>query len=429
MGDRTRLSPNWAAGSYVDLMISSGAAVILLVITIFAMFGQSSILLLPENLEVTKFALCILICMGLLTGIYAGIGFDILPLVHGFTPFEKTFLRHFLFANFTGQIFMMIGLMTNNVQHFIGFSTAGIAFLAFACFILITPARQILSKSKRKNGDELGLMSLTPGLIMPAVGLFVLVMWILRDWTGVIEFVNSFLVIFYLGVLNLTGIIGHFNRRLNWGIVTPDFTKVVFLGHIALSLIHSIVVLLDTKGIYENQTIFQASLAACFFWLFLTTKPHKLILNIFGENAAPHSRMLGTAQMLYLPLGIVALLPLTMELDPLAAYPLYITTVGFLSALGFAHYLHQDHMHISIYKRKTMWPTLILFDIAGILMLYIFVQGTQWTVGEELVGVWWGIAMLGAFSWYILVMGKELLLSLQPWHKMPMFYDRYSKSD
>ena len=139
--------------------------------------------------------------------------------------------------------------------------------------------------------------------------------------------------------------------------------------------------------------------------------------------------MLGTAQMLYLPLGIVALLPLTMELDPLAAYPLYITTVGFLSALGFAHYLHQDHMHISIYKRKTMWPTLILFDIAGILMLYIFVQGTQWTVGEELVGVWWGIAMLGAFSWYILVMGKELLLSLQPWHKMPMFYDRYSKSD
>lgn len=359
--------------------------------------------------------------------IHIGIAFDVLPLIHGIVSFDHSMLRLYMKANIAGQLFILIGLLSDDVELMQELSTVGISLLCWSLIILGMPAKILNDNKKTTADDPVGIASVLPGLILPFIAVTILMTWLLRDIPGWVDVGFAVILVFLLNMINFASFLSHFNRRINLNILTPKNISFVFITLLILSLLHIIVAYYYGRG-EVSRTMFSLSLGLPFLWIFLSTKPHKLLMNSFSKGKLPYSKLLLASLFSHLFLAAITLLePLGVEIGIGVTYCVFLFTTSLLCAWGMALYLHQDHMHVSTHNRKTPWITLLSSMIGGFLIIYVFIELDIFDGGfAELELLWNASLLISCISWSFLML-KDLLLPEKNWHKVPMFYDRYIK--
>ena len=431
MGVSSKYSKTWATGSYFDLILSSAFMMLLFTITVVIIFltGSPNLFATDELTDITTFALVICASLGWIMAMHAGIAFDILPLIHGVFAFEQTLLRLYLVINVAGQALILGGLLTNDVQLMQDCATAGIALLSWSLVMLGEPGKQLHQNKQSKSDDEVGIVSSLPGLLMPLFGIAIFATWVLRDIPGIIELGFAILLVIFLNMINFASILSHFNRRVNMAIIKPKHIPFVFITLLVLSISHGVIAFLYGRG-KVSQDIYSLSLGLPFLWIFVVSKPLKLLKNGVSRNCIPHSKLILASVLSHLLLAASATFGIFgIQIGGGVTYALFIFCTSLLCVWGMALYLHEDHLHTSTYIRKTPWLTLLSTLGGAVLIIYIYLELDIRNDGFSRIEILWAVSLLISFITWAIVMVKDVFLGTKDWHKTPMYYDRFIEKE
>tara|TARA_B110000444_G_C18851490_1_gene606021 strand:+ start:3779 stop:5071 length:1293 start_codon:yes stop_codon:yes gene_type:complete len=415
------------SGNYILHFMSSGMMVLLFLLAVsWLSYSTSDYSFRQENYQLEiAYILTALISLGWMMSMIVGISFDLLPLTHNLDAYNQTHSTHYLFINLVGQLVIIGGIFSNNLQLLFEMSTIGMVLLCWGVISIAWPSWKLHRNSVEEN-INCGKVALIPSVFIPLASLVVLSCWIFRKNTGFLEFGLAFNVIVMMGTISLTLILAHFNRRLGWEVIKSINIRPVITIYLVLAILHSFASLWYARG-DVSHTIFEYSLAAPLFWGFLSTRPIRTIKSAIGHSQKPHSRLIGTAQWFFLATGVMAIIP-----DFYPGKFTNITYVGFifscavLAAWGSGIYLHQDHLHKSIHNRPSLWSVITVNAIG---MLSLFLIGFEVTIfGEssDLVYFFMRSIALGLMIIFIFILlVRDLFFTMDTWHRMPMSLDKY----
>ena len=371
------------------------------------------------------FILTALISFGWLMSMVVGIVFDLFPLTHDSKAYTQTHSNQYLLINIIGQALIMGGIFSNNLSLMFEMATIGLVLLSWGLISIAWPSWR-LHLDSIENEKNCGNVALAPALMIPVSVLIVLACWIFRKETGMLEFGFSFNVVVMMGTIALTLILAHFNRRLSWDLVKySDFRPVVAI-YLVLALVHCFSVMMYERGqITENLANITQSLP--FFWAFVSTRPLKMLQSTVGKNRKPHSALIGQGQMYFLIVGIMSIIPDFDEGKFInISYVTLIFSTVMLSIWGSGLYLHYDHLHKSIHNRSKH-NKLLMFNGIGVISLFMI--GFRITVfGDNTDLVYYfmrNFALFSMMAYMLITMFRDLFLSLDTWHRVPMHYERY----
>tara|TARA_B100000963_G_scaffold51785_1_gene39957 strand:+ start:1333 stop:2553 length:1221 start_codon:yes stop_codon:yes gene_type:complete len=372
------------------------------------------------------FILTALITLGWLMSMVVGIVFDLFPITHDSEAYTHTHSNQYLLVNIIGQILIMGGIFSNNLSLMFEMVTVGLVLLTWGLISIAWPSWKLHLDSKEKQ-INCGNVALIPALLIPVSSLTVLGCWIFRQETGLLEFGFSFNVVLQMGTIALSLILAHFNRRLSWDLVKfSDFRPVVAI-YLVLALGHCFSVLMYERGqVTESLANFSQSLP--FFWAFFSTRPFKMIRKAVGKNPQPHSALIGSAQWYFMVVGIMSILPDFDEGKFInISYVTLIFSTVMLSIWGSGIYLHKDHLHQSIHNRSFLYKILV-FNFIGVTSLFMI--GFRITIfGDNTDLVYYfmrNFALTSMIIYMLIILFKDLVLSLDTWHRIPMHYERYT---
>ena len=372
------------------------------------------------------FILTALITLGWLMSMVVGIVFDLFPITHDSEAYTHTHSNQYLLVNIIGQILIMGGIFSNNLSLMFEMVTVGLVLLTWGLISIAWPSWKLHLDSKEKQ-INCGNVALIPALLIPVSSLTVLGCWIFRQETGLLEFGFSFNVVLQMGTIALSLILAHFNRRLSWDLVKfSDFRPVVAI-YLVLALGHCFSVLMYERGqVTENLANFSQSLP--FFWAFFSTRPFKMIRKAVGKQPQPHSALIGSAQWYFMVVGIMSILPDFDEGKFInISYVTLIFSTVMLSIWGSGIYLHKDHLHQSIHNRSFLYKILV-FNFIGVTSLFMI--GFRITIfGDNTDLVYYfmrNFALTSMIIYMLVILFKDLVLSLDTWHRIPMHYERYT---
>ncbi len=373
------------------------------------------------------FILTTLISLGWLMSMVVGMAFDLFPITHNSNAYTKTHSNQYLMINIVGQLLIIIGIFTNDLQLMFEMFTVGLVLLCWGIITIAWPSWK-LHINAFQNNINCGNIALIPAFLIPATAVTILGCWIFRQHIGLLNFGFSFNIVVMMGTIALTLILAHFNRRLSWDLVRfNDFRPVVAI-YLVLSLIHCFSVLM-----YEREQVSlrvaEITQSLPFFWAFLSTRPVKMIQNAIGRNAKPHSAMIASAQWYFLVIGIMSLIPNFNEGKfTNISYIGFIFSSVVLSIWGSSIYLHKDHLHRSIHNRKMLYWMLI-FNVIG--MISLFLIGFEIELFGEDSSLFYffmrNFALSAMLIYMIIILFKDLILSMDTWHRVPMHFERYTQ--
>ena len=427
MAGRFKVPFSGLSGSYIPHFASSMVMIVPFMLTVTWLSAtESDYSFRQENyrLEIA-FILTALISFGWLMSMVIGIVFDLFPLTHDSEAYTHTHSNQYLLINIIGQILVMGGIFSNNLTLMLEMATIGLVLLSWGLISIAWPSWK-LHLDSIENEKNCGNIALIPALLIPASVLIVLGCWIFRQKTGMLEFGFSFNVVVMMGTIALTLILAHFNRRLSWDIVKfRNFRSIVAI-YLVLALIHCFSVIMYERGqITENLANVTQSLP--FLWAFISTRPIKMLQNTMGKNQKPHSALLGQAQMYFLIVGIMSILPDFDEGKFInISYVTLIFSTVMLSIWGSGLYLHYDHLHKSIHNRPKN-HRLLIFNAIGVASLFMI--GFRITIFDDNTDLVYyamrNFALFSMMAYMIITLFKDLVLSLDTWHRVPMHHERY----
>ena len=427
MAGRFKVPFSGLSGSYIPHFASSMIMIIPFMLAVTWLSATESEYSFRQDnyrLEIA-FILTALISFGWLMSMVVGIVFDLFPLTHDSKAYTQTHSNQYLLVNIIGQALIMGGIFSNNLSLMFEMATIGLVLLSWGLISIAWPSWR-LHLDSIENGKNCGNVALAPALMIPVSVLIVLACWIFRKETGMLEFGFSFNVVVMMGTIALTLILAHFNRRLSWDLVKySDFRPVVAI-YLVLALVHCFSVMMYERGqITENLANITQSLP--FFWAFVSTRPLKMLQSTVGKNRKPHSALIGQGQMYFLIVGIMSIIPDFDEGKFInISYVTLIFSTVMLSIWGSGLYLHYDHLHKSIHNRSKH-NKLLMFNGIGVISLFMI--GFRITVfGDNTDLVYYfmrNFALFSMMAYMLITMFRDLFLSLDTWHRVPMHYERY----
>ena len=415
------------SGSYVFHFTSSMVMTIPFMLAVsWLSYTESEYSFRQDNyrLEIA-FILTALITLGWLMSMVVGITFDLFPITHNSKAYTHTHSNQYLLVNIIGQLLIVVGIFTNDLELMLEMATVGLVLLCWGVITIAWPSWK-LHLSAMSNGINCGNIAMIPALLVPVSALVILSCWIFRQNTGLLDFGFSFNVVVMMGTIALTLILAHFNRRLSWDLVKfTDFRPVVAI-YLVLALIHCFSVLMYERG-QVTEDLANVTQSLPFLWAFLSTRPVKMLQNTIGKNSKPHSALIGQAQMYFLIAAIMSIIPNFNEGKFInISYVTLIFSTAVLSIWGSGVYLHRDHLHQSIHNRSRLYK-LLIFNAIGVLSLFMI--GFNVTIfgdDSDLVYFFMRNFALGSMMIYmVIILFKDLILSMDTWHRMPMHYERY----
>ena len=371
------------------------------------------------------FILTALITLGWLMSMVVGISFDLFPITHDSKAYTHTHSSQYLLVNIIGQLLIIGGIFTNDLQLMLEMATVGLVLLCWGVVTIAWPSWK-LHLSARSNGINCGNIALIPALLIPGSALVILSCWIFRQNTGFLNFGFSVNVVVMMGTIALTLILAHFNRRLSWDLVKfNDFRPVVAI-YLVLALIHCFSVLMYERG-QVTEKLANVTQSLPFLWAFISTRPMKMLRYAIGKNAKPHSTLIGSAQWYFLIAGVMSLIPNFDEGKfTNISYVTLIFSTAMLSIWGSGVYLHRDHLHQSIHSRSRLYKLLIFNTIGVASLLMIGFKVTIFGDESDLVYFFMrNFALVSMMIYMVIILFKDLILSMETWHRMPMHYERY----
>ena len=427
MAGRFKVPFSGLSGSYIPHFASSMIMIIPFMLAVTWLSATESEYSFRQDnyrLEIA-FILTALISFGWLMSMVVGIVFDLFPLTHDSKAYTQTHSNQYLLINIIGQALIMGGIFSNNLSLMFEMATIGLVLLSWGLISIAWPSWR-LHLDSIENEKNCGNVALAPALMIPVSVLIVLACWIFRKETGMLEFGFSFNVVVMMGTIALTLILAHFNRRLSWDLVKySDFRPVVAI-YLVLALVHCFSVMMYERGqITENLANITQSLP--FFWAFVSTRPLKMLQSTIGKNRKPHSALIGQGQMYFLIVGIMSIIPDFDEGKFInISYVTLIFSTVMLSIWGSGLYLHYDHLHKSIHNRSKH-NKLLIFNGIGVISLFMI--GFRITVfGDNTDLVYYfmrNFALFSMMAYMLITMFRDLFLSLDTWHRVPMHYERY----
>ena len=427
MAGRFKVPFSGLSGSYIPHFASSMIMIIPFMLAVTWLSATESEYSFRQDnyrLEIA-FILTALISFGWLMSMVVGIVFDLFPLTHDSKAYTQTHSNQYLLINIIGQALIMGGIFSNNLSLMFEMATIGLVLLSWGLISIAWPSWR-LHLDSIENEKNCGNVALAPALMIPVSVLIVLACWIFRKETGLLEFGFSFNVVVMMGTIALTLILAHFNRRLSWDLVKySDFRPVVAI-YLVLALVHCFSVMMYERGqITENLANITQSLP--FFWAFVSTRPLKMLQSTVGKNRKPHSALIGQGQMYFLIVGIMSIIPDFDEGKFInISYVTLIFSTVMLSIWGSGLYLHYDHLHKSIHNRSKH-NKLLIFNGIGVISLFMI--GFRITVfGDNTDLVYYfmrNFALFSMMAYMLITMFRDLFLSLDTWHRVPMHYERY----
>jgi len=416
------------SGSYIPHFASSMVMIIPFMLTVTWLSATNSDYSFRQDnyrLEIA-FILTALISLGWLMSVVVGMVFDLFPITHDSDAFTHTHSNQYLLINIIGQVLIMGGIFSNNLTLMFEMVTVGLVLLTWGLISIAWPSWKLHIESKQK-GINCGNIALIPALLIPVSSLVILGCWIFRKETGLLEFGFSFNVVVQMGTIALSLILAHFNRRLSWGLVKfSDFRPVVAI-YLVLALVHCFSVIMYERG-QVTEELANISQSLPFFWAFISTRPVKMLRKAVGKNPQPHSALIGSAQWYFLVVGIMSVLPDFDEGKFInISYVTLIFSTVMLSIWGSGIYLHKDHLHQSIHNRSKLYKMLV-FNVIGVISLFMI--GFRITIlGEDTDLVYYfmrNFALTSMMIYMVIILFKDLVLSLDTWHRIPMHYERYT---
>ena len=427
MAGRFKVPFSGLSGSYIPHFASSMIMIIPFMLAVTWLSATESEYSFRQDnyrLEIA-FILTALISFGWLMSMVVGIVFDLFPLTHDSKAYTQTHSNQYLLINIIGQALIMGGIFSNNLSLMFEMATIGLVLLSWGLISIAWPSWR-LHLDSIENEKNCGNVALAPALMIPVSVLIVLACWIFRKETGLLEFGFSFNVVVMMGTIALTLILAHFNRRLSWDLVKySDFRPVVAI-YLVLALVHCFSVMMYERGqITENLANITQSLP--FFWAFVSTRPLKMLQSTIGKNRKPHSALIGQGQMYFLIVGIMSIIPDFDEGKFInISYVTLIFSTVMLSIWGSGLYLHYDHLHKSI-QNRSKHNKLLIFNGIGVISLFMI--GFRITVfGDNTDLVYYfmrNFALFSMMAYMLITMFRDLFLSLDTWHRVPMHYERY----
>ena len=427
MAGRFKVPFSGLSGSYIPHFASSMIMIIPFMLAVTWLSATESEYSFRQDnyrLEIA-FILTALISFGWLMSMVVGIVFDLFPLTHDSKAYTQTHSNQYLLINIIGQALIMGGIFSNNLSLMFEMATIGLVLLSWGLISIAWPSWR-LHLDSIENEKNCGNVALAPALMIPVSVLIVLACWIFRKETGMLEFGFSFNVVVMMGTIALTLILAHFNRRLSWDLVKySDFRPVVAI-YLVLALVHCFSVMMYERGqITENLANITQSLP--FFWAFVSTRPLKMLQSTIGKNRKPHSALIGQGQMYFLIVGIMSIIPDFDEGKFInISYVTLIFSTVMLSIWGSGLYLHYDHLHKSIHNRPKN-NKLLIFNAIGVTSLFMI--GFRITILDDntdlVYYVMRNFALFSMMAYMIITLFKDLVISLDTWHRVPMHHERY----
>ena len=427
MAGRFKLPFSGLSGSYIPHFASSMIMIVPFMITVTwlsAIESDYSFRQANYRLEIA-FVLTALISFGWLMSMVVGIIFDLFPITHDSQAYTHTHSNQYLLINFIGQVLIMGGIFSNNLNLMFDMVTIGLVLLSWGLISIAWPSWRLHLDSV-ENQKNCGNIALIPALLIPASVLIVLGCWIFRQKTGMLEFGFSFNVVVMMGTIALTLILAHFNRRLSWDIVKFSNFRSIVAIYLVLALIHCFSVIMHEHG-QITEKLANVTQSLPFLWAFISTRPIKMLQNTMGKNRKPHSVLIGQAQMYFLIVGIMSILPDFDEGKFInISYVTLIFSTVMLSIWGSGLYLHYDHLHKSIHNRPKNHK-LLIFNAIGVASLFMI--GFRITIFDDntdlVYYVMRNFALFAMMAYMIITLFKDLVLSLDTWHRVPMHHERY----
>ena len=119
------------SGSYVKHYISSMVMTFLFLLTVsWLSYSQSDYSFRQENyrLEIA-FILTALISLGWLMSMIMGIIIDLFPITHDLDAYTETHSNQYLAVNIIGQLVIMVGIFSNDLELMLDMATIGLVLL------------------------------------------------------------------------------------------------------------------------------------------------------------------------------------------------------------------------------------------------------------------------------------------------------------
>ena len=418
--------PHWAAGSYIDLILAAVCMQILFLITAIwvGTYGET---FYNENLSEIRFSLRMQLALGWMMCIIVGIGFSVLPLIYDVQGFEKTLMRVYVGLNVSGQVAIMVGIMSEDLSMFHSLSTIGITLLCTS-LVCLWPAAMTIFNNKISENNKVGPFSYALGAFLPFLGILTLSCWVLRNnYPELLSLSEDLIYDFFIPLALTSVLVSYFNRRLDWGIIEPKNIGKIFSFFTLLLILSFISEPLQERGDVSLRLTAVLQFLPYLF-IFIMLNPKKMIYQIRKQN--PYNKML-LAPVFWLPLVGIAAYMETMgyveTTNVMMSYYRWILIFGvaFQALWGYVSYLHEDHKKLSIHVRKTLWPVFISINLGTLITIYTMIF--SWENGEAIIKYpRAGIAAYALSYIFILIYWiKETFFSLDDWHKIPMFYDQY----
>ena len=414
-----------SAGSYFQMFLAASVMVIPFSIALAWIFLFGDEILTVHSEERILLTGGILLGLGWLMAIIIGIGFDLLPFVHGKLPFDNSILRFTVALNVSGQILIVAGILTSSAYWFGQLALIGVTLLVAQLWLLLPPALATVQAGKTgEDNDLLGAWSFMPTLMVPTIGTIAFIGWLMPLNPIAYQLAWFAIVDFFFVTISFTLVISHFNRRLGWGILDPKKTRLTFRLFIAAELLHLIALLMNASGVITDHRIHVTAIIPVLIMWFMIS-PKTIYQKAFSGE--PHSRFILTGYSLLLVAVLIGIFEiLVIERDTGIMNFRYFILLGVACQIlyGYGHHLHQDHKHRSLEQRQESWLVYMPINISiAALLISILMDGFGWSnVTVEWIQTFMPLGFIVSSAVVFVWLIQEFWYKLYDWQRIPMFW-------
>jgi hypothetical protein len=420
-----------SSGSYFQMFLGASLMAVPFSIALAWIFLYGDEIIAVHSEEKILLTGGIIIGLGWMMAIIIGIGFDILPFVHGNLPLDNSILRITISLNVSGQLLIITGIISSSAYWFGQLALIGVTLLVAQLWLLLPPALATVRAGKSGvDSDLVGAWSFMPTLIVPFIATLAFIGWLMPlnriayelAWFGIVDF--------FFVTISFSFIISHFNRRLGWAILDPKRIRLAFRIFMLTQLLHLIALLANATGTITDHRI-QVTVVIPILVMWFMIRPG--IIYRKALSGEPHSRFILTGYSLMLvaaSLGIFEILLIERDTGMMNFRYFILLGVACQILFGYGHHLHQDHKHKSLQERNESWLVYLPINISiGGLLFSILIDGLGWSSEtvegiQTLMPLGFLISSAIVFVWLI----REFQFKLYDWQRIPMFWGELQES-
>ena len=413
-------------GSYLELFLASGIVFLLFV---FAVLWQATNYF--EYWETNDFAkplflFFVMSTYGWLLLNALGCAYTLLPIIHQTQFFRKKDLRVQMSFCMAGHVFITFALLQRNIDYVTVAGLIGLILNAIGLSSLSIPTFRV-SRRKLSNFDQLGKVAYSLGIIMPIFGIIPIICWILVHEKTSLEVAMYIISTFMIGLVNLTFLVSHFERRLGWDLIKDGNTIRVFKIYLLFTIIGITGTIFSTFFEAIPEYLVRLSQALPFFWMFYAFNPSKVLSNI--RKKYPVSKPILVGYFILFFNGLVFLIPQQNVTDFSITFQpwIFLISSALLINIGYGSYMNDDHLHLSLQSRSN--HRLFIYSVVAsktLLFYLLFTYNFETPINFFLTIIW-----IISLVIVIFVTSQMLYKNLgvgsegRKWSSTPMFYTKY----